>query len=163
MRLGTLALCLLAGCAPEPPPQTPIQRGAALFGPVAKELGSSMASDLKAQNAEAFQRYLQEIGGKDEGDLVRKVADEVVSHYGDALSVSAEKESELKSGKYEDDWNLKKLEKALAELSAKKVSLPQVCQYSVKYVRSGRWKAGLPLEFATRLLEGELSSVPARR
>ena len=48
-------------------------------------------------------------------------------------------------------------------MAAKKVSLPQVCQYAVRHVQSGRWKGGLPLEFPARLLEGELSSLPARR
>jgi len=159
MRIVSLlgGLLTLAACAPEAAGPTPNQRGAALFAPVATALGSSIALDLKTRNPSGFQDYIQQNGFKDEAGFIQNVATEVLSRYGDALSVSAAMEAELKAGKWDDAWNRKKMDKALAALSAKKMSLPQACQYAVKNVQSDAWKGGLPLEFVARMLEAQLT------
>ena len=159
MRIVPLILGLLttAACAPEPAGRTPSQRGAALFGPVATALGVSIASDLKTRDPAGFQDYIQQNGFKDEAGFIQNVSTEVLARYADALSVSAALEAELKAGKCEDVWNRKKMDKALAAMTAKKMSLPQACQYAVKNVQSDACKGGLQLEFVARMLEAQVT------
>jgi hypothetical protein len=154
--LAVLALLSAAACSPPPPEPTPIQRGSALFAPAAAKLGRIMAAELKARDERAFQRYIQETGGKDESDLVRKVESEVLSRYADAFSISASMEAELKAGKFDDGWNHKRLNKAIGTFADRKLNLPEVCKAAMNKVESGDWNGGLELEFAARMLEGEV-------
>ena len=156
--LAAITLAVLTeSCGPAPAGATPIQGGASLFAPAASQLGAGMAADLKARDAAAFQRYIHELGGKEESDLARKVATEVLSRYADALSISAAMEAELKSGKFDDVWNRKKVRSALGKFVERKEKLPEVCRVAVEKVQSGEWGSGLQLEFAARMIEGELA------
>jgi hypothetical protein len=154
--LAVIVVLSAAACSPPPPVPSPIQRGAALFAPAAANLGRIMAAELKARDEKAFQRYIQESGGKDESDLVRKVESEVLSRYADAFSVSAAMEAELKAGKFDDAWNHKRMNKAIGIFADRKLNLPEVCRVAIKRVQSGDWKSGLELEFTARMLEGEI-------
>lgn len=156
MRTLLCAVTLLfAGCdrAPEP---TAIQRGERLFRPVADRLGASMAADLRKADAAAFDRYVKEMGGKDEGDLARKIATETLLHYAEALSVSSSKEAELAAGKFDDAMNLRKINSAIGTMTSAKMKLPQVCQVLLAKYNAGEWKTGLELEFSARVLEGQV-------
>jgi len=150
-----IAALAFAGCDQTPEP-TAIQRGAGVFRPVADKLGQAMVQDMRKDNAAAVDTYVKEIGGKDEGDLVRKIATETLAHYAEALSVSSSKEAELKAGKFEDAMNLRKINSAIGTMTSAKMKVPQVCQVLLAKYNGGEWKTGLELEFSARVLEGQV-------
>jgi hypothetical protein len=155
-------LVLLASCSPPPPEPTAIQRGALLFAPVAEALGAGMASDLKKANPAGYAQYLKEIGGKEDADLARKIAREVLAQYAEALSVSSAKEAELKAGKVDEAYNARTAKQVLAAHDADKESLTPVGNAIAAKVRDSEWKDGLPLEFAMRVLRDELPKGPKK-
>ena len=152
--IGVLAL-LFAGCdrAPEP---TAIQRGEAVFRPVADKLASDIAAELKKSDAAGFDRYVKEIGGKDEGDLVRKISTETLAHYAESLSMSSSKQADLRAGRFDDPMNLRKINSAIGTFTKSKVKVPHVCQALLQKYDAGEWRSGLELEFAARILEGQV-------
>jgi hypothetical protein len=155
-RALSLVLVVLAACGDATPQPTAIQRGAAVFGPVARKLGQAVASDLKKSDPAGFARYLQEIGGKEEADLVKKVGDETLVHYADALSISSAKESDLKAGRFDDAMNERKVKDALEKFSKSKSTLPHLCKVLADLRKTEGWATGLELEFTARVLEGQL-------
>jgi hypothetical protein len=154
---GGAAMLVLAvlGCD-RPPEPTAIQRGEALFHPVADELGVKIAGDLKKSDPAGFDRYLKEIGAKEEADLSRKISTETLAHYAEALSVSKAKEAELKAGTFDDAMNLRKINSAIGNFTKSKIKVPHVCQVLLEKYNAGEWKTGLPLEFSARILEGQI-------
>jgi len=163
--MRTIAACgllLVASCSPPPPEPTAIQRGALLFAPVAEALGTGMVSDLKKANPAGFAQYLKEIGGKEDADLVRKIAREVLAQYAEALSISSAKEAELKAGKADEAYNTRTVKQVLAAHDADKESLTPVGNAVADKVRRAEWKDGLPLEFAVRVLRDELPKGPKK-
>lgn len=154
-RPALLVLLLAAGCE-RPPEPTAIQRGERVFRPVADKLATALCADLKKSDAAGFERYLKEIGGRDEGDLVRKISAETLAHYAEALSISAAKEAELTSGRFDDEMNLRKINKAIGDFTKSKLKVPQVCQTLLLKYNAGEWKSGLELEFSARVLEGQV-------
>jgi hypothetical protein len=155
IRRGALVLlAFLASCSEKSEP-TAIQRGEALFRPVAQKLAGTIASDLKKSNPAGFDQYLKEIGGKDETDLVKKVATETLAHYAEALSVSSSKEADLKSGRFDDPMNERKVASSLEKFAQPKVSVPHVCQVLIAQRKAGGWRSGLDLEFLARVLDAE--------
>ena len=161
-RLTIWALLWTASCSPPPPEPTAIQRGAALFAPVAEALGAGMVSDLKKANPAGFAQYLKEIGGKEDADLAKKISREVLAQYAEALSISAAKEAELKAGKADDAYNTRTAKQVLAGHDADGESLTPVGKAVAEKVRSSEWKDGLPLEFAVRILRDELPKGPKK-
>ena len=162
MRRGAVVLLLLAACA-EKPEATAIQRGEALFAPCAQKLGSTIAGDLKKSNPAGFDQYLKEIGGKEEADLVRKIARETLKQYAEALSVSSAKESDLKAGRFDDDLAERKIKAAQERFALPKVGLPHLCKVLLEGRSTGQWKSGLDLEFASRVLYAEGLIISATR
>ncbi len=147
----------LAACSEKPEP-TAIQRGAVLFEPCARKLASTIAADLKKSDAAGFDRYLKEIGGKDEADLVAKVARETLLNYAEALSVSSSMEAELKAGRFDDPLAERKVKAALDKFAQPKMSPPHLCKVLIDGRNAGQWRSGLDLEFAARVLSGEAAS-----
>jgi hypothetical protein len=160
--IAAWGLLVLASCSPPPPEPTAIQRGAALFAPVAEALGSGMTSDLKKANPAGFAQYLKEIGGKEDADLAKKISREVLAQYAEALSISAAKEAELKAGKADEAYNTRTAKQILAAHDADGESLTPVGKAVAEKVRSSEWKDGLPLEFAVRVLKDELPKGPKK-
>jgi len=152
--VALLALALV-GCDAKPEP-TAIQRGEAVFRPVADRFAAGIVADLKKSDAAGFDRYLKEIGGKVDADLVRKVSTETLTHYAEALSMSSAKEAELKAGRFDDSMNRRKVKAAQEKFSAPKATVPHVCQVLLNRQQAGEWGAGLELEFSARILEGQL-------
>jgi len=152
--VGVLALAF-AGCDRTPEP-TAIQRGEAVFRPVADKLASGIAAELKKTDAAGFDRYVKEIGGKDEGDLVRKISTETLAHYAEALSMSSAKQADLSAGRFDDPMNLRKINSAIGTFTKSKAKVPHVCQALLEKYSAGEWKSGLELEFAARILEGQV-------
>jgi len=149
------AALLFIGCdqAPEP---TAIQRGERVFRPVAEKLAHLIVQDMKKESAAAVDKYVKEIGGKGEGDLVLKIATETLAHYAEALSVSSSKETDLKAGKFDDAMNLRKINSAIGTMTTAKMKVPPVCQALLTKYNGGEWKTGLELEFSARVLEGQV-------
>ena len=157
MRRALVVMTLaLAACGDSTPQPTAIQRGAAVFGPVARKLGQSIASDLKKSDPAGFAQYLKEIGGREEADLVKKVSDETLVHYADVLSISSAKEADLKAGRFDDAMNERKVKDALEKFAKSKSSLPHVCKALTDLRKGTGWASGLELEFTARVLEGQL-------
>jgi len=159
MRKAACALAsvifLASGCDRTPEP-TAIQRGERLFRPVADKLAAAIAGTLKKTDPAGFDRYLQEIGGKDAADLERKISTETLAHYAEALSLSSAKEADLTGGRFDDAMNLRKINSAIGTLTRSKMRLPQICQALLEKYGAGEWKTGLELEFSARVLEGQV-------
>jgi hypothetical protein len=154
-RTLAVTLLVLAACerASEP---TSVQRGERVFRPISDRLGADLVSSLKKSNPNGFEQYLKEIGGKDEGDLARKIGLETFAHYSDALSMSAAKEAELKAGKFEDAMNRRKVQAAMERLSDPKAKVPPVCKALIDKQKAGEWPSGLELEFTARVLDSQV-------
>jgi hypothetical protein len=159
-RCSVVVVALLAACSEKPQP-TAIQRGEALFRPVAEKLGATIAGDLKKTNPDGFDQYLKEIGGKDEADLVKKVSTETLVHYAEALSVSSSKEADLKAGRFDDEMNRRRLKPALETFAKPTVSPPHLCKVLLDKRSKGEWATGLELEFMARVLESEAIAIAA--
>ncbi|HVR84785.1 MAG TPA: hypothetical protein VMU54_10780 [Planctomycetota bacterium] len=151
-----MVLFLLLGACDRSPEPTAIQRGERLFRPVADQLAATIAGDLKKSDPGGFDRYLKEIGAKEEADLPRKISMETLAHYAEALSVSSAKEADLKAGRFEDAMNLRKINSAIGSFTKSKLKVPHVCQVLLGKYNAGEWKTGLELEFSARILEGHL-------
>ena len=156
MRTVLAASLLLLGACEKAPEPTAIQRGESVFRPVAEQLAASIAADLKKSDAAGFDRYLKEIGGKDEADLARKISTETLAHYADALSMSSAKEKELRAGTWDDAMNQRKIKAATERFASPKMKTPHVCQVLLDKQKAGQWTTGLELEFSARILDGEL-------
>lgn len=161
-RAAVILIALLAACS-EPPQPTAIQRGEALFEPCARKLASSIAADLKKTNPAGFEQYVKESGGKDEADLVQKVAKETLKNYADALAVSSAKEADLKAGRFDDAMNERKVKAALVKFAQPKVGIAHVCKVMKDQRAAGQWQGGLDLEFAARLFEAESAVIAAKQ
>ncbi|HZE96785.1 MAG TPA: hypothetical protein VE981_07150 [Planctomycetota bacterium] len=148
---------ILAGCGQKPQP-TAIQRGAAVFAPVADKLAAGIVADLRKTDPNGYTRYIKEIGGKDESDLVKKISTETLAYYADALSMSSSREAEIRSGVFDDAMYLRKARDAKARFASTKADVPHVCKVLIDRQNTGEWLKGLELEFTARILEGDLQT-----
>lgn len=145
-----------ASCSPKEPERTPIQRGQAIFEPAANALGEAIVGELKEGSEKAYQQYLLESGTANEVELGRKIGKEVLIRFGEALALTAEQEAAMKSGKFDDEANTRKLKATIQLYLDTRMEIPKVCVSALKKVDSGAWKKGIQLELTVRMLQGQV-------